>query len=127
MKCTYEYGKLLFEDVNDGNYILITNGINDLSLYQADAFKELEVQIGKLISESKKENTKRMARYIFANAKNVNLNDGVMKLPDRLDEYIYSDEFDVEEIATHLRLVGRSFSKEQVGEYDIIEKMLKDY
>ena len=127
MKCTYEDGKLIFEDVNDGNYVLITNGIKDLSLYQTDAFKELEVQIGNLISESKKENTKRMSRYIFANAESVNLIDGVMILPSRIDEYIYSDEFDVEKKATHLRLVGSKFTKDQVGRYDIIEKMLKDY
>lgn len=125
MKCMYENGKLIFENVEDGNYVLITNGINDLSLYRSDAFKEVEARIVNL-SKSDNKNTKRMARYLFTNAENVDVNDGVMILTERTNEYIYSDEFEVEELNTHLRLIGENITKEQAGEYDIIEKILKD-
>ena len=125
MKCMYENGKLMFKNIEDGNYVLIANGLNDLSLYQVDAFREVEARIINL-SKSDNKNTKRMVRYIFTNAENVDVSDGVMKLPDRIDEYICSDEFGIEDTDTHLRLIGKNITKEQVGD-DIIEKILKDY
>ena len=125
MKCMYENGKLMFKNVEDGKYVLIANGPNDLSLYRADTFREVEARISSL-SKSDNKNTKRMARYIFTNAENVRVSDGVMKLPDRIDEYICSDEFGIEDTDTHLRLIGKNITKEQVGD-DIIEKILKDY
>lgn len=123
MKCLYEDGKLMFEKLNDGNYVLITNGINDLSLYRSDAFEEVEARIANL-SKSDKKNTKRIAQYIFANAESVNIDNGVMMLTERTNEYIYSDEFEVKEQNTHLRLLGKNITKEQTAEYDIIEKMI---
>ena len=125
MKCMYENGKLMFKNIEDGNYVLITNGINDLSIYRSDAFKEAEARIAN-ISKSDNKNTKRMARYIFTNAENVDVSDGVMKLPDRIAEYICSDEFGIEDTGTHLRLIGMNYTKEQINEYDIIERILKD-
>ena len=125
MKCMYENGKLMFKNIEDGNYVLITNGINDFSLYRSDAFKEAETRIAN-ISKSDNKNTKRMTRYVFSNAENVHVNGGVMKLPDRIDEYICSDEFCIEDTGTHLRLIGKNYTKEQVSEYDIIEKILID-
>jgi len=125
MKCMYENGKLMFKNIEDGNYVLIANGLNDLSLYQVDAFRKVEARIINL-SKSDNKNEKRMARYIFTNAENVDISDGVMNLPDRIDEYICSDEFGIEDTDTHLRLIGKNFTKEQVGG-DIIEKILKDY
>jgi len=125
MKCMYENGKLMFKNIEDGNYVLIANGLNDLSLYQVDAFRKVEARIINL-SKSDNKNEKRMARYIFTNAENVDISDGVMNLPDRIDEYICSDEFGIEDTDTHLRLIGKNITKEQVGG-DIIEKILKDY
>jgi len=124
MKCVYEQGKLFFEGINDGSYILIVNHNNDLSLYPANIFKTVETQIVNLISNSASERTKRMARFVFANAESVNINDGSMILSERTDEYIYSNEFEVEELNTHLRLIGKNITKEQAGD-DIIEKIIK--
>jgi len=106
------------------SYILIVNHNNDLSLYPANIFKTVETQIVNLISNSASERTKRMARFVFANAESVNINDGSMILSERTDEYIYSNEFEVEELNTHLRLIGKNITKEQAGD-DIIEKIIK--
>lgn len=126
MKCVYESGKLIFEGVNDGVYNLIVNNNNDLSLYPANIFTEVEKQIANRVLESGNQRTKRMARFVFSNAESVNVNDGMLVLPERIDEYIYSNEFELKETSTHIRLIDKNITKGQVDEYDLIEKILKD-
>lgn len=124
MKCVYEKKRFVFEGLNDGDYVLVTNGMDDFSLYPAESFEEAEARINEMISETEKETVKRKAKYIFANAESVIIGDNVMSLSVRSIENIYSDEFEVEEQNKHFRLIGKNVTKEQAGKYDIIEKTI---